>query len=173
MRTINDFDLTALWDALEAKRQRRGLSWQAAAREINAQFSEAGARINVATIRGLREKRSVEADGVLQMLQWLGLTPESLVAEHPLAASPSAALPRVPIDRILRFDTKALHGALDVRRRAREMSWVQVADEIGGAVTAAGLTRLADGARTSFPHVMRVLAWLDRPVAAFSRSAPR
>jgi len=48
------------------------------------------------------------------------------------------------------------------------MTWAEVAREIGG-VGAAGLTRMAGGGRTAFPHVIRIARWLGRPVASLTR----
>jgi hypothetical protein len=48
------------------------------------------------------------------------------------------------------------------------MTWKQVAHEIGG-VNPAGLTRLSKGGRTAFPEVMRIVRWLGRPAASFTR----
>jgi uncharacterized protein YfiM (DUF2279 family) len=167
-----DFDVGELYDAIDAQRRARGLSWQAVAREINRGFGQTRSRpISVSTVRGLRDKTfGVEGDGVLQMLLWLDRTPESFVPGHPLAGAANAKLPRLDAERILRFDTRSIHAALDAKRRARGMSWADVAAEIGG-FGAASLTRLANGGRTGFPHVMRIVAWLGEPAATFTRAA--
>ena len=140
-------------------------------REINAQFGELPSKqISASTVTGMPTKTVVEGDGVLQMLLWLGRTPESFVPGHAPSSEVAAKLPRVGRDRILRFDTKAIHAALDAKRSERGITWQQVAREIGG-VAPAGLTGLAKGGRTGFPHVMRIVAWLDRPAAAFTRAS--
>jgi hypothetical protein len=157
-----DFDIAALYAALDALRRARHLSWQQAAREI-------GGSISPPTVRGMRGRRVVEGDGVLQMLRWLGRTPESFVPGHD---GPNTPLPEVPPGRILRFDTVAIYSALDAQRGARGLAWSEVAREIGGC-GAASLTRLSKGGRTGFPDVMRVARWLGRPVAAFTRIAER
>src|SRR5262245_43938909 len=64
----SDFDLSALYDALDQQRQARGLTWLQVRREINAVGSAALTRpIAASTIASLRTKPLAEADGVLQM----------------------------------------------------------------------------------------------------------
>jgi hypothetical protein len=169
---IHDFDLAALYQALDAQRIARGLSWSQAAHEINRLSAGAPVRaISVSTLTSTRTKRVAEADGVLQMLRWLNRTPESFVPNHPRADDKSARLPNVPTSQILRFDTRALYAALDAQRHRSEMTWVQVAAEVG--VSASSLTHLSEGGRTRFPDVMRMVQWLDRPAAAFTRACDK
>jgi hypothetical protein len=166
-----DFDIAALYDALDAQRMARGLSWQAAVGEINSGFAGTPARpVSASTVTGMRGRANIEGDGVLQMLLWLGRTPESFVPGNAGAVGDPFVLPGVDARHILRFDAKAIHAALDAQRSERGMTWAQVADEIGG-VQPAGLTRLAAGGRVAFPHVMRVFRWLDRPAASFTRAS--
>ena len=166
-----DFDIRALYRALDEARTNRELSWAQVAREVNARFAEVAVRVvSASTITGTRTRALVEADGVLQMLRWLDRSPESFVPGHPLAAAAIARLPGVEPNRILRFDTKAMYDALDRRRVERGLTWSGVAEEIGG-IRAAGLTRLGEGGRTTFPQVMRIVRWLERPAAAFTRAS--
>src|SRR5262249_40374128 len=150
-----------------ARRRERGLSWTAATREINGRFQDIPAShpIATSTIKGLRDKAVAEGDGVLQMLIWLGRTPESVDVgsdyDH------ANAVLRKRADKRLRFDTKALHAALQVQRTARQMNWDTVARECG--ISKNTLLGLAKGERTGFPKVMRIVAWLEKPVAAFTR----
>jgi len=166
-----DFDVDALYEALDAERLARGLSWAQLAREVSAQFGRTGlSQIAGSTLSGMRGRRFVEGDGVLQALRWLNRTPESFVPGHPPASD--EALPHVGTDRILRFDAIAIYNALDAQRTARGLTWPQVADEIGG-VAPGGLRRLAKGGRVGFPEVMRIFRWLGRPAASFTREASR
>jgi hypothetical protein len=166
-----DFDVDALYAALDAERQARGLTWTQVARDINRQFERAPVRlISVSTITGMRERRVIEGDGVLQMLRWLGRAPEEFVPGHTRPNRPGTALPVVEQGRILRFDTAAIYATLDARRIERGETWAQVARDIGG-LSAAGLTRLARGGRTCFPDIIRVARWLGRPVASLTRIA--
>jgi len=164
-----DFDIGALYAALDSQRQARGLSWQQAVREINTLFERTPARpVSASTVTGMRSRAVIDGDGALQILRWLGRTPESFVP----GVQETAALPDVGPDRILRFDAKKIYSALDVQRAERGMTWKQVAEEIGG-FSAAMLTRLSQGGRVGFPHVMRIIRWLGRPAAFFTRASDR
>ena len=166
-----DFDVDALYTALDTARAARGLSWRQLALEISAQFGRTGlSPIAASTLSGMRGKRFVEGDGVLQALRWLNRTPESFVPGHTPAAD--EALPYVEADRILRFDAIAIYKALDAQRTVRGLSWPQVAREIGG-VAPGGLTRLANGGRVGFPEIMRIFGWIGRPAISFTRVARR
>lgn len=68
---------------------------------------------------------------------------------------------------MLRFDTRALYQALDAQRKARAMSWRQVADEIG--VSAATIARTERGGRLEVDGMLQMVAWLGRPVESFAR----
>ena len=168
-----DFELAALYRALDERRIAAGLSWQALTREINDRAVEGGSAqpraIAASTVRGLRDKRVAEGDGVLQMLLWLGRTPESFVPGHPLADAPEAALPDLGPHLVLRWDVRALHLAVEQQRTGRGMTWPQVAREVG--CWPVELTGLARARRVGFPGVMRILRWLGRPAAQFTRAS--
>ncbi|HEY6299089.1 MAG TPA: hypothetical protein VIW95_05540 [Candidatus Binatus sp.] len=103
------------------------------------------------------------------MLRWLNRTPESFVPGHQQSESISERLPDIPVGKILRFDAKKLYAALDARRIERQMTWAQVAKEVG--TSPAGLTHLSEGKRVVFPGVMRIFRWLGRPAADFTRAS--
>jgi hypothetical protein len=169
VRRFADFDVDALYQALDAQRRARGMSWSQAARAISEPFRDVPARpVSASTLAGLRGRSTLEGDGVLQMLRWLGRAPESFVPGHP----ETAPLPDLPSNRILRFDTQRIHAALDARRAERGMTWAEVAGEIPG-FSAASLARLAKGGRTAFPHVVRLAIWLGCPVASLVRASSR
>ena len=169
-----DVDLAALGAALDEQRSARGLSWAGVARELaGSGVGSSGRRAPVAasTIAAIGTRSVAEGDGVLQLLLWLGRTPESFVPGHPLAWSPDTRLPAVGPGRILRWDTAAVFGALDERRTSRGLTWAAVAGEVGGGWRAGNLTGLASASRVAFPSIMRVTGWLGRPAAAFTRAA--
>ena len=166
-----DFDLKALYDALDEQRRARQLSWAAAAREIN-RFHTEGHPIAISTITGLNNKAVGEGDGILQMLLWLRRTPESFVPGFEDADAERFRLRELGKEQILRWDTRALHAALNAQRQARGMTWKEVAQEVGG-FTPNMLTDLAKGGRTGFPGVMRIVGWLGQPAATFTRAADR
>jgi uncharacterized protein YfiM (DUF2279 family) len=167
-----DFDLGALYAALDAQREARGLSWEATAREINRSFEgvTTARPLSASTMTGIRRRSVVEGNCVLLMLEWLGRTPESFIPNHPAPTTAETALPSTDNNRILRWNPPALHAALDARRQARGMTWRQVAADIGG-VTPAMLTGLAVARHVGFPRVMRLVTWVEQPAARFT--APR
>ncbi len=117
--------------ALDAARAARGLSWTELVAEINAPFTFVPSiPISLSTIRGMGGKVSVTSAVVLQVLRWLGRSPESFLkgrAAPPGVDASAEALPDVGPQRILRFDTKGMHAALDEARRERGLTWRQVA----------------------------------------------
>jgi hypothetical protein len=164
-----DFSLRALYEALDAERRRRGLSWSKVAREINGPSGRSsGHQLSPSTVTGTRTRTVAEGDGILQMLRWLNRTPESFVSGHP-EADERGRLPEVPSHHTLRFDTKKLHAALDAQRVERGLTWAQVAQEVGIGVSS--LTHLSHGGRTAFPPVMRIVRWLAQPAAEFTRTS--
>jgi hypothetical protein len=168
-----DFDIVALYTAIDTRRTERGMSWRAVAHEVNRADERYGVHpISPSTISGLKNKRwGVEGDGVLQMLLWLHRTPESFVPGHPGAAHPEARLPLTTDHKILRFDVPRIYDKLDTQRGARGLTWAQAAVEIGGLYNAEGLKNMNKRGRMAFPHVMRLARWLHCPAAALTRVA--
>jgi hypothetical protein len=166
---MRDFRLADLYAALDAQRQSRGLTWQQAVLEINTGFGHASIHpIARSSVTSLRTKAVAEGDAVLAMLKWLNRTPESfLPGDGGAHSSPGAHLPDPPPPLGLRFDTRKLHAAVNAQRTARGLTWQQVARELG--LSPNTLTNMSTGARTGFPHVMRITRWLDRSLAEFTR----
>jgi hypothetical protein len=168
-----DFDMNALHAALDAERRARHLSWTELASEINEPFrGTSSIPISAATIRNMHTKRSVTSAVVLQILRWLGRSPESFLSGRDIAATASEMLPTPGSSRILRFDTRAMHAALNAERVGRGMTWRQVADELPG-FTESMLTNLATGPLIGFPRVVTITQWLRRPAASFVRDCGR
>ena len=164
------FSLQALYEAMDAERQARGLSWAQATREMNGRAQPAKASGHALSASTVTVTRTVaEADGVLAMLRWLNRTPESFLPGHVEAGDMSEHLPEIPPGKVLRFDTRKIHAALEAQRVARRITWTQVAKEVG--LSASMLTHLAKGGRTAFPQVMRIIGWLERPAAQFTRAS--
>jgi hypothetical protein len=164
--------MAALCATLDETRAARELSWTDLVAEINAPFKFVPSiPISLSTIRGMGGKASVTSAVVLQVLRWLGRSPESFLAGRSatVGMDPSAeSLPDVGPERILRFDTKSLHAALDDARRERGLTWRQVAGELPGFKEGM-LTNLATGPAIGFPRVMRITQWLGGPAAKFVR----
>lgn len=148
------FDLSLLRTALDTQRSARGMTWAAVGRELGVSGS---------TLSGLGSRPVAEGDGVLRAVAWLGRTPESFAPGRAVADP----IPVAPL-RALRFDSRAIHGALEAARVSRGLTWAAVANACG-VRTPASLTRLRHGGRVMFPEVMRVFDWLDAPAARFVR----
>jgi hypothetical protein len=174
MRTLlRKFDMHELHLALDAARRARGLSWVALVAEINRPFEGTPSiPITISTVRGIENKSSVTSAVVLQILRWLGPTPESFLSGNGDAPKADETLPEPGPARILRFDTRAMHAALDAQRLKRGMKWKQVAGELPG-FTETMLTNLANGPLIGFPRVMMITQWLGRPAASFVRDHGR
>lgn len=171
---LHRFDMKLLRATLDAERRRRGLSWIELAAEINRPFQGTPSiPINVATIRGMAAKSSVTSAVVLQVLRWLGRTPESFLSGYD--RSPQEAeeiLPDPGSSRILRFETKALYAALETARHERGLSWNELARQLPG-FTESTLRNLSTGPLIGFPRVMLLTQWLGRPAASFVRDRSR
>ena len=70
-----------------------------------------------------------------------------------------------------RFDSEALHAALDRQRASRGISWAQAAKEIG--VSAATIARLPDGGRLEVDGMLAMVGWLGVPVEHVVRERAR
>jgi len=169
-----DFDMNALHDALDTERCARHLSWAELAVEINEPFlGTPSIPISVTTIKNMPAKHSVTSAVVLQVLRWLGRSPESFLSGRPnLVPTPTETLSSPELSRILRFDTRAIHAALNAERVKKRMTWSQVADELPG-FTESMLTNLATGPLIGFPRVMMITQWLCSPAATFVRDCSR
>ena len=162
-----DFDLKALYQALDEQRSRRGLSWTGAAREISRSLRP-GHPISTSTITGIKDRDSAEGDGILQMLIWLDRSPESFIAGFAGAGAERYRLPDPGENKVLRWDTRALHAAVDARRQELGLSWAETALQME-TISPSMLAHLSRGGRTSVPAVMRMVVWVGRPAAEFTR----
>jgi transcriptional regulator with XRE-family HTH domain len=166
---MNLFNMRVFHTELDEQRRARGLSWTQLAAEINRPFeSTPSIPISPGTLRDMLKKRSVTSAVVLQVLRWLGRTPESFLSGPMRSASPEEQMPDAGQDRILRFDSRAIYDALQQERLRRGLTWQQAADELPG-FTPSMLTNLANGPLIGFPRVMTLIQWIGRPAAAFVR----
>lgn len=69
------FDTRALYQALDAQRTARGLTWADVGRETG---------VAAATLKNTQKGGRLEVDGMLAMVHWLGRTVESFTRETPL-----------------------------------------------------------------------------------------
>jgi len=155
----DDVDMGLLYEAIDQKREAEGLSWARVAKEIG---------IALSTIKGIRDKKIVEGDGVLQMLLWLGRSPESFIPKFKAGKKHELKEPK---NAVLRFDVKEAYRLLEAKRLRDELTWVTVAEQIGG-VAPSQLQRFKKGGRTSFRAIMRVARWLDVPAKDLTKESP-
>ena len=152
-----DFDVFALLLAVDEQRTARDASWAQLTREI--------AWMSQATIARMREGGTARCHHVLPLIQWVGRTPESFTVgaedfEGELLPDPGAGRWR------WYWNIPELAAALDSQRMERELTWPQVAAEIGsGPNEIKQLQRTRYGTTISF--AMRAARWLERPAASF------
>ena len=65
-----------------------------------------------------------------------------------------------------RFNSAALYAALDAQRRSRDITWSQVAAEIGVSVST--ITRTRHGGRMEVDGMLAMVRWLGRTVESFT-----
>ncbi len=170
---MRPFDLIGFHHHLDAERQKRKLSWTQLAEEVNRPFvTTPSIPIHPATLRDMPKKRSVTSAVVLQVLRWLGESPEAFLIPSDRQPSSESLLPEAPPDHVLRLDTHALHLALQEERNRRGMTWSEVAAELPG-FRPAMLTNLATGPLIGFPRVMLLTQWLNVPLSRFVKARPR
>jgi hypothetical protein len=169
-----DFDVAALFAALDAQRQARALTWRGVADEIwhlsaalNA--SRGDHPISPATITGMAERMDTTCQHALFMLRWLGRAPESFT-NWPAAEAANTALPVAGPDRRLRWNLKKLYEALDAQRRLRALTWLQLSEELGCSANQLTGIRTARFA-ISMVLAMRIVQWLERPARDFIYAA--
>ena len=146
-------DIPALQQAIDAERIARGSTWDALARKVH---------VSVPTIQQMHRRGKIEADAVVLLLQWLRRPCEDFVVRPTGSVAPRPA-PAVP-PLYARFDTIALHRALDIKRVARQLSWADVGAELG--VSAAVISRFTKGGRTNASLMITAADWAGEPVEA-------
>jgi hypothetical protein len=88
VRRSSRFDARGLYEAIEAQRIQRGLSWRQVADEIWNQSAELNQRrrdhpISVSTLTGIVRRGDCTCQHALFVLRWLGRTPESFLSPSP------------------------------------------------------------------------------------------
>jgi len=172
-RPLLEFDVSALYEALDTQRSARGLTWKGVADELWELSAELTRRrddhpISPGTLTGMRSRGATSCQHALFMLRWLGRTPESFLSgAAPDAGSP---LPAAGPDRRLRWNLSALYEAMDAKRMAEGHSWPQLAPVL--RATPSQLTGLRTARfATNMGLAMRIVQWLDRPAADFVYAA--
>ena len=171
---VGDFDVGALFEALNRQRLERALSWRQVAEAVWAQSSELNDRrrdhpIAVATITGMRRRNNISCQHALFVLRWIGCSPEEFIAD-PVAGSAGIGLPAAGPDRRLRWNLVDLYDAMNARRQEEHLTWQSLADLLGctqSQLTGIKTAHFAIGMRLA----MRITQWLARPAAEFTYAA--
>jgi hypothetical protein len=166
---LREFDTRELFEALDAQRMERGLSWRGVADELWNLSAELNARrrdhpISPATLTGMEKRGFTSCQHALFMLRWLGRAPESFL--EGAEASSGTPIPDPGPGRRLRWDLAALYEALDGQRLARGQTWPELARELGCTphqLTGIRTARFAIGMNLA----MKITQWLGRPAADF------
>jgi hypothetical protein len=168
---IADFDISALFEALDSQRVARGLSWAQVAGEMWRMAAELNRSrpndhpLSPSTIVNMSKRGNTTCQHALIFLQWLGRSPESFLPGVTEDAG-GTTLRSVGTDRRPRWHLRRTYEALDARRRELQMTWPEVAEVI--RCTPSQLT----GIRTAryainMKLAMRIVQWLERPAADF------
>lgn len=173
MRALPVSDCVALYGALSAQRRARGLDgnelagalWQQSA-DLNAQRSDRP--LCPGAIARLPQRQAISCQHALFMLRWLRRGPEGFLT-GPVVDVGDVRLPEAGPDRRLRWNLEQLHGELDEQRRRLDLTWVELAHELG--CTPSRLTNLRTARFADMDLTMRTTQWLRRPAAAFVHPA--
>ena len=168
--TMAAFSVRQLGAAMDAERQRRGLSWPQLAAEIWDQSAQLNAvrrdhPIAASTLKRLTDGGGVSCQHALFVLRWLERSPESfLPGGEP--AGVDCTLPRSGPDRRLRWDLLATYEAMNERRVGEGLSWQELADQLRctpNQLTGLRTARFA----MNMTVAMRITQWLGVPAATF------
>jgi hypothetical protein len=168
--SIRPFDAAALYQALDAQRAERGLSWSGVASQIWQLSAELNDRrrdhpISPSTLTGMACKPRTTCQHALFMLRWLGRTPESFLVGGP-EHDDRFALPEAGPDRRLRWALKLTYASMDEKRRRESLTWPALAAVLGCTPNQLTGLRTAKFA-TGMDVAMRIVQWLGRPAADF------
>jgi hypothetical protein len=170
----NEFDVCAMYAAMDAQRTERGLSWPQAARALWDQSKALNERlhdhpISPSTLTGIARRGDCTCQHALFILRWLERPPEAFLHSSPPGPGP-IALPAAGEDRRLRWDLEAVFEAVNDRRKERGLTWREVARELhctDHQIAGLRKVRFAIGMKL----MMRIVRWLGRPAADFIDAA--
>jgi DNA-binding XRE family transcriptional regulator len=167
---IVDFDIAALFRAMDIKRVSRKLSWTQVANEIWGMSADLNRLrsdhpISPSTITGMPKRDNTTCQHALFFLRWLGRSPESFLPGVD-AGLRGTELPPAGPDRRLRWDLPRLYDAINARRQEHGMTWPRLAKVIGCTPSQLMGIRKARYA-INMKLAMRIVQWLGRPAADF------
>ena len=165
--SVHGYDQQAFFDAVDQRRREQQLSWPALATVIWEQSRVLNERrkdhpISPATIR---QPGELSCQHALFLLRWLGVPPETFIAQP---APGTAGVPLPPADEAhrLRWNLGQLYQALNSARTARGATWQQAAERLHCTthqLTGLRTVKFAIGMRLA----MRITQSLRRPAADF------
>jgi hypothetical protein len=167
---IRSFDASALYQALDARRTERGLSWRGVADQLWQLSSELNEQhqdhpVSPSTLTSLGKRPRSSCQHALFMLRWLERAPESFL-EGAAADDQRFALPSAGPDRRLRWALKILYATMDEKRQAEGLTWSHLAARLGCSPSQLTGLRTAKYA-TDMDLAMRIVQWIGRPAADF------
>jgi hypothetical protein len=171
MAAPHEFDIQALFAAVDARRRDEKGSWPALATAIWEQSRVLNARrtdhpISPATIRKLAEGSGLSCQHALFVLRWLEVPLETFIAV-PQPGTAGVPLPLADQAHRLRWNLRKLYGTrINAARAARGATWQQAADRLHGTpsqLTGLRTAKFATGVRLA----MRIRQALHRPAADF------
>ena len=172
-RALPVFDCGALFTALDDQRRDRGLGWYELADELWQQSSDLNAQrsdhpLCGGAVKRLETRGSISCQHALFTLRWLHRAPEDFLS-GPVVDVGNVQLPKATADSRLRWNLNQLHAALDDRRRDRDFTWADLAQELN--CTLSRLTNLRTARFADMDLAMRITQWLGQPAAAFIHPA--
>lgn len=151
------FDAQALREAVEARREARGVGWDIVADEAGVK-AWYGRRL-------ARTSTNHDAEAMLRLATWAGRSLESFTS---LAASGEGHVLELPACQVV-LDPRVVVAEVDARRAEEGLSWHQAAAELG--TTAGALARIDRGGHVRVQLLLQVCRWRDcSPASLVERS---
>ena len=166
---LASFDGEALIEALDQRRQDRGLTWTRLAEELWRQTDELNVRLGgdalcPGALYRTSLRKTMSCQYALPLLRWLGRDPEDFL-DGPVGVDGPTTLPTAGSDLRLRWDLPALYSAIDTRRRDLGLTWTALAARLD--CTPSRLTNLRTARLADMGLVIQLTQWLGAPAARF------
>jgi hypothetical protein len=124
-------------------------------------FSTPGERI-------IQQRGATSCQYGLYMLRWLRRAPEDFLT-GPVVDVGDVQLPEAGPDSRLRWDLNETHAALNEQRRARDLTWAALGQQLD--CTPSRLTNFRTAQFADMDLAMRTTQWLGQPAATFIHPA--
>ena len=164
-----DFDLRALYEALDERRRSRDLTWAALTAEVNRHRTRLHP-IAQSTITSLKKKSVGEGDAIFKRSFGSAERRRALCPALRTPTRRAFSYQRCRGGQILRWDTRALFAALNGPASGTR------ADMDRGCARCAGshshnVDEPGNGASHRIPRVMQLVRWIGEPEVTFTRIA--